>query len=215
MEVITINTHGHLLHLHGTPGVIRNCWVKGLPYESPLLEHIRNRGFKGGLALDIGANIGNHSLWFSIVCGLDVIAFEPILHKQLEKNLKLNPSASVQVEPYALGNKEGKAHHLGRGVLELSADGTIPVKRLDDLLLENISFIKLDIEGMESSALQGGAQTIQRERPVIYAEAWGDEGHKKVARVLEPWGYKVTVSFHQRNQMGHDTPVEEWMVDCD
>lgn len=34
-----------------------------------------------GIAIDIGANIGNHTIFLSKVCGMEVIAIEPFLQR--------------------------------------------------------------------------------------------------------------------------------------
>jgi FkbM family methyltransferase len=48
----------------------------------------------------------------------------------------------------------------------------VTIKRLDDLDLDNISLIKIDVEGYELEVFEGGQETIQRNRPVILIEIW-------------------------------------------
>ncbi len=48
----------------------------------------------------------------------------------------------------------------------------INLKKLDDLNLQNISLIKIDVEGFELEALEGGKQTIIQNKPVILIEIW-------------------------------------------
>ena len=58
-----------------------------------------------GSVFDVGAHIGNHTLYFGAVCGLKVYAWEP--HdgslKQLHANLALNPQLEVEVFDWAAG----------------------------------------------------------------------------------------------------------------
>lgn len=182
----------------------------GQPYELPLLEHIYSLGLHG-TAVDVGANVGNHALWMAAVCGLDVIAFEPLVPFELRANVELNNLAErVEVIPFALGDRQGFARHVGAGRLEAGAgDGDIPVlvRRFDDFGLVGVSVVKIDVEGMEPAVLRGGESTIRRDRPVIFAEEWGEPEHDATAAVLEPWGYEMTYRFSGRQAA---TPVGKW-----
>lgn len=177
----------------------------GGPYEAELLEHIYEQHFEG-VALDVGASVGNHTLWFAVVCGLEVHAFEPIVAEQLRSNIERNGLANVHVHPYALGAHIGAATEVRRGTLSVG-EGGIPVRRLDSLGLLGVSVIKIDVEGMEPQVLAGGEQTIRRDRPVIFAEARTPEDHEENASVLVPWGYEMVRLFASKSVA---TPVERW-----
>jgi FkbM family methyltransferase len=187
-------------------GVIARAWHAGHWYEAPLLEHIRTLGVDG-LAVDAGANIGNHTLWFARACSLTVAAFEPLHHALLRGNVHRNGlDAQVNVYPFALGASATTALHLGKGALR-TGSGAIPVRTLDSCELTGVALVKADVEGMEPQALAGGEQTIRRDRPVIFAEVW--PGHEAaLAAVLTPWGYRKVRRFYGRG--GTPTPVEEW-----
>jgi FkbM family methyltransferase len=65
--------------------------------------------------------------------------------------------------------------------------------RIDDLELENVSFIKIDVEGHELSVLEGALETLKGNRPSILLEA--EERHRAravetVREFLEPLGYE-------------------------
>src|SRR5918995_5379640 len=61
-------------------------------FEIDLLEHIQMAGPHGGIYLDVGANIGNHAVYFGKFCADHVVALEPhpalvsILRRNLERN---------------------------------------------------------------------------------------------------------------------------------
>jgi FkbM family methyltransferase len=205
-DILTLTAHDRTIRLYDAEGKIPACWRAGKPYERPLLEHIYEQGFTG-LAIDAGANIGNHTLWLAGICGLDVVAFEPLKHAELIRNVALNNLGDrVRVEPVALGAVEGTALHVAKGRLDPTR-GTLPVRTLDSFDLQDVALIKADVEGMESAVLAGGGHTIRDQRPVIFAEEWGTPEHDAVAAVLEPWGYRMTRTFHGK---GSATPVGRW-----
>jgi FkbM family methyltransferase len=182
----------------------------GQPYERSLLEHIYHLGL-AGTAVDVGANVGNHTLWLAAICRLWVVAFEPLVADQLKRNVELNDLVGrVEVHSAALGAKAGWARHATGGRLSRTGpDLTIPVLRLDDYDLAGVSVVKIDVEGMEAQVLRGAADTVERNRPVIFAEEWAEHPgwHDAIAEVLEPWGYRMTHLFTGRES---PTPVGKW-----
>lgn len=162
-----------------------------------LTELTQGDGFKDGVCLDVGANIGNHALFYSTIFKR-VIAFEPnpIAYKLLEANVLKNHIANIDVCTVALGAKKEKKilsvcdENLGMSSLfkdaknnfqdtknnQPSLDIEIKIEVGDDLIREllhdqsAISFIKLDVEGFEADALRGLRQTIIKHRPVIAVE---------------------------------------------
>jgi FkbM family methyltransferase len=208
-EILTLERHGRAYSMWVWPGKIAACMRAGKPYEEPLLEHIREQGF-AGTVVDAGANLGNHSVWFAVMCGLRVEAFEPLPHclEQLHANVARNDLGDrVTVHPVALGADSALAGHAGKGRLHVGS-GPIKVRSLDDYHLIDVSVIKIDVEGMEPEVLRGGERTIRRDRPVIFAEEWGQPEHDAIAAVLEPWGYARTKRFRS----GGATQMGRW--DC-
>lgn len=188
----------------------------GRPFEWPLLERIYEQRFTG-TAVDVGANVGNHALWFAAICGLDVVAFEPVTVTELQANIDAN-GLDIRVEPTALGATPGNASDRGirkgdpagdptdyedwgfNHKLDVG-DGPIEIRTLDSYELEDVALIKVDVEGMEPDVLQGGIETIRRCRPAIYAEALVSS---PLATVLEPLGYRRVA------RLKRGTPLEEW-----
>jgi FkbM family methyltransferase len=125
-----------------------------------------------GCAVDVGAHVG---VWSErLAARFDrVVAFEPHPpHAARARRLK-----GVEVHEAALGHESGEAslragevtdgqYHLGSG------EGT-QVLTLDGVGLTAVGLVKVDVEGYEWYVLQGGAQTIERDRPVIVIEANG------------------------------------------
>ena len=198
-----LEAHGHAYEITAD-GRIGAVIESGKPYESELLEAIYEEGF-AGVAVDVGAHVGNHSLWFSLVCGLQVVAFEPINFPALCANVAHN-AAPILICPVALGAEPGWAHSAGKGVLR-HGDGSIPVATLDQYGLRDVAVVKIDVEGMEPQVLRGAEQMILAERPVIFAEARTDEDHVAIAEVLDTWGYERIRRFASKSVA---SPVEEW-----
>jgi FkbM family methyltransferase len=214
------------IRLYDTGGKVSRFARRGTLYERPLLDRIKSLGLTG-TAVDAGANVGNHTLWFAMVCHLKVIAFEPLFHELLRRNIDLNQMSDlVEVIPAALGAQPGTATHAGAGHLTLgfvvsgapSAEdlasgqtvGAVEVRvgPLDNFELEDVSLMKLDVEGMETDVLHGAIRTIRSCRPVIYTEVWNNDAHDAIESILEPEGYRRTLRLDGKLAA---TPMEEWM----
>jgi hypothetical protein len=55
-----------------------------------------------------------------------------------------------------------------------SGPDRVTLTRLDDFHLQNVSFIKMDVENFEDFVLAGGAETIEKSKPVIFLEIQGN-----------------------------------------
>lgn len=142
-------------------------------------------------AVDIGANIGNHSIEFSKYFSR-VICFEPnprtfdILSantKRLTNIVIHNFGCASSFENIKftedfnnIGGSSGVITNI-KGSNEIE----ILVKPLDDLFddLSNVELIKIDVEGMEYSALKGAEKVISKFHPVICLEQHEAEFHSK------------------------------------
>ncbi len=138
---------------------------------------------------DIGANIGYFSLYFSSKFPkTKIYAFEPIPNtfKHLNKNLEINNSKNIT--PLNIGLSDTKKtvemfynpEACGSSSLEnlLENKSTYKVETqfntLDDFVkennIDNIDFIKCDVEGAEKFVYEGGLKTIEKFHPIIYSE---------------------------------------------
>jgi FkbM family methyltransferase len=139
--------------------------------------------------LDIGANIGNHTLAFA-TCAAQVHAFEPLpaVHAVLSANIADNKLPNVSAHAIALSDQNGTAeffighaHNVGMSSFDQRSDHTGKVEVLrrtgDEFLaalgVSKIDFIKIDVEGHEYFALTGLLKTLQRDLPIITLE-WND-----------------------------------------
>jgi FkbM family methyltransferase len=139
----------------------------------------------GMVALDIGANIGAHTIPMARKVGPAgrVLAFEPQrqVFQLLCANAALGALANVVARHAAVGRepdeitvpridyeKGGNFGGLALGGFDTGEQ--VPVVTVDGLGLAQCHVMKIDVEGMENDVLEGAADTIGRLRPVLYVE---------------------------------------------
>jgi FkbM family methyltransferase len=162
-------------------------------YERDILEFLRDRLLdleisKIQVAIDVGANIGNHSLFLSDLFAT-VIAFEPnpLARSILDINLQMNGASNVEVRAVGLSDRAGKATLAfdqgnlgGASVLGIrSGSGgrsEIELTAGDEVLDPStpVGLIKVDVEGLEESVLRGLERTIRLHQPIVMIEQWAD-----------------------------------------
>lgn len=130
-----------------------------------------------GLALDVGAHYGSWTRHLAKSFER-VIAFEPVQEtfKCLQKNVQALPN--VEIRNQAVGAETsmvevsvGKMYsHPGMETVVKFSGGATEQIRIDDLELENVDFIKIDVEGYELFVLHGARETLLRCRPTIILE---------------------------------------------
>ena len=95
--------------------------------------------------------------------------FEPnILFR--ECFLKNIPLDNVTLHPYGLSNNEHTAHQSKDGQVLSTKEGSVQCRTLDSFKLDNVDFIKIDVDGFEHKVLVGAKQTITKFEPVINIE---------------------------------------------
>lgn len=194
----------------------------GRPYEYAMLEQIAKYQ-PTGTAVDVGAHIGNHTLFFAVACHMHVHAFEPIFGDPLRDNITDNGlEDEVDIHEVALGaestfardsgerilSRPGRDRYDGRvgeGRLEVGR-GPIVVRPLDDFGIEDVSVLKVDVEGMEPDVLRGAERTIREYEPWLFLETPERSAERAVGEVIEPWGYQLVGRFQGL------TPRSEWRL---
>jgi hypothetical protein len=102
----------------------------------------------------------------------------------------------------ALGNHTGvvrmKRTDENTGMAHVDDDGDViaDIRRLDDLGLPKVDFIKIDVEGYEAEIIRGGARVIKSDKPFVVVEQKGGEerygGQRRDAlTLLQSWGMKI------------------------
>ena len=142
-------------------------------YEREEIEEMCALINDGDSVLDVGAQIGVHTLYLSEAVGPDgkVIAVEPDPDNLeiLEQNVRNNRCRNVVVVQGALGNKGGvvklyqNSHNRGElSLVDLSKEGVyvkVKIFKGEDLLsslgVDRVDFAKIDVEGYEPFVLEG------------------------------------------------------------
>ncbi len=194
----------HKYVINPLDSIVSKTLKVGNYWETFLHKYFKEYSNKELNCLDIGANIGTHTVILSELFK-NVYAFEPQkeVFELLKLNLKENNCTNVIPYNFGLGEKEKKAN-LGfidknksnnfGGVAIVEKEGdikgeSIDIKTIDSLELKDIGFIKIDVEGYEYNALLGGEQTIKKYRPVIVFEQHDDKS--ELFGWLSEIGYKI------------------------
>lgn len=164
---------------------------------------------QGATVLDIGANKGIYCFWLTRAVGPSgqVIAFEPQpeMRDGIEHLKRRFNWSNLDVINVALSDTTGTMNLSrqkvgdGSATLEVArrhdGDATldVQVKRLDEIAdgrFSKLKFIKCDVEGHEIKAFSGGAQTIQKYRPLVQFESTvTDERTPAIFRFYREMGY--------------------------
>lgn len=185
-------------------------------YEIDLLEYIEDitKDINKTLCIDIGANIGNHSIFLGKFVGSHVISVEPnplilpILNENLQNNID-----NYTLFDCALGEKPGSGKvvmpdnssaNIGMAKIEIGVpnngqqqNALVYVRTLDSIYEEwlgdgnngEVLLIKIDVEGMELDVLKGATTILTKFRPHLFVEAITKDELKKLENFLSKFGY--------------------------
>jgi len=177
---------------HGTVIFNRNDCYVGRSFElygefkELEVELFRQIVKEGQVVLDVGANIGQHTLFFSHAVGEQgrVYAFEPqrLFFQTLCGNMALNHIVNVFCVHAAVGAQAGKLNvpaanprlaefnFAALALKDYSWGEMTEMTTVDSLQLDQCDFMKIEVVGMEEEVLAGARNTIERHRPVLYVE---------------------------------------------
>ncbi len=177
-------------------------------YEAKTLTFLRNSGLipVAPAVVDVGANIGNHSVFFGkIMNASSIVAFEPNppVFSILNRNIELNELSDVaRLYCAAAGNIRSKArsaghklNNLGENSIVEDETGDIDILRLDDLNLSAVDFLKIDVEGYGSMVLDGARQLISAHQPTILMEVTSSAEREAVKRLQSEFAYRIHSDF--------------------
>lgn len=204
---LTAPRRGHRLEIEtaANDDIGRRIERRGLPYEWEELAISNALARRSERVIDIGANVGNHALYWAAHSDTDVVSFEPagLALEMLIRNIERNQlSSRITVHRVALGEVGGRGRlhvasgNLGASHIELiQASGfrdenEVEIARLDDYVLRGVGLIKIDVEGMEIDVIRGAKETLAREGPAVWVELLTGEASRLVRLELEAVGYR-------------------------
>ena len=186
-------------------------WIEDLFFLAP-----RILGQKKNIIIDAGANFGMYSILFAkLNLNNQVYSVEPFkeYNKIILHNSKLNNLKNIKIINKVLSNKIAR-YKLNKNLGNTSASitrkfnksGHVGVKSItiDKLVKTNkikkIDFIKLDVEGAELMALQGGKKSIKNFKPKIALECSSKKEFYEINEFLLKFNYKPFSFDKKKNE---------------
>ena len=80
-------------------------------------------------------------------------------------------------------------NNCGSTRIEEGGKTKIIVKTVDQLGLDNVSLMKIDVEGFEKQVILGAIQTIKKNKPVIFTELATVSEFNQMSQLMEKLGY--------------------------
>jgi FkbM family methyltransferase len=182
-------------------------------------------GDDAGTILDCGAFVGSHTRTLaSLFPRATVVSFEmmPEHYKLLLDNVQLSGLSNIVTVHGALGATPGmvplpevkydaSSTNFGATFLDpasglptKAARRHVPMVTLDGMVLpmgtRPVTFIKMDVEGFELQALEGGQKLIQRDRPTMIVEIWP---HKLRDFKASPMWKRMTEMGYTMTKLAH------------
>jgi len=153
-------------------------WILDGDYQKEhrdgILNFLKTQGVEFNNCLDVGAHVG---FWLKDLQKTFkmVYAFEPIsdVRECLKKNVEKD---NYLLFDFGLGNKNEKVmvnyipEETGNTYVSDHGNREIQIRRLDEIKLPKIDYIKIDAEGYEIKVLQGAEGLITRDEPYIHVE---------------------------------------------
>jgi len=204
-NVIKDTPHGYILYNKNDKYVGKSIEAYG-DYQREELKIFEDYVKEGDTVLDIGANIGTHTLWFANKVGDKgrVLAFEPqrLIFQTLCANMAINSIQNTDCKHMGVGSVQKlidspvldptKPQNFGGFSLEDDRKGDkVAICKIDDIGLTSCDFIKIDVEGMEPDVLMGGLNTIATLRPYIYIEIDREENNDLIVEILSELLYEL------------------------
>lgn len=154
--------------------------------ETELVKNILQQMPEDYVFLDIGANTGYYGIMSAYLYPKSkTYSFEPLEEhcNILRSSIYLNRLNNIEISQCGIGNKNEirEIYKAGSGTSFIKnftnnneEEVKIQIKKLDEVIkdknIENIHFIKIDVEGFELEVLKGGQETINRFKPILFVE---------------------------------------------
>ena len=133
---------------------------------------------KKRIFIDVGANIGNHSIFYSKYFK-KILSFEPSKISFKVLSLNVENLKNIKIFNFGLSNISKKFYFDDKATknvagLKFKKKGKIPVKAevFDKKFkeLKNIDLVKIDVEGHELNVIEGMKKTLKNNSPLLIIE---------------------------------------------
>ena len=198
-----------------------NPLVSPLVISQEMVDFFKKFIKKGDLVIDIGANIGDTTVPMALAAGSSGITLgfdpNPYVYKILEINASLNKEKQNIVPlPYAITVKDEDFYYVsseasfsngaisptknsvhGKFIFPDKIKGVNLLALLEQKYndkLRNLSFIKIDTEGYDKEIIKSISGLIEKYKPTIVAESFGDstpEEKAELYNVINQHGYEI------------------------
>lgn len=170
-------------------------------YELRLLRKIQSLNLSGTY-IDIGANIGNHSVYFDKFTKSDKvysIEAHPSIYNILTSNLQHNNCDKTIPINTGIGNRDKMVsmtpineNNVGMTRCIDGTGGNIHIKRLDSIISDtDISLIKIDTEGYELNVVEGAVDILSNQSPIVFAELATPFEFDEFYKFMDKFGYNT------------------------
>lgn len=159
----------------------------------PIIDH-------NSVIFDIGAMVGSYSLSALALGAKKVIAFEP--HPEWIKALNNNVDLNHGFRERFICIEKAISDQTGQ-ILSFDDLDDVLTTTIDSFIDEAPTYIKIDIDGIELSAIKGGLETIKKYRPIILIEHHVNiikDSDKIIQTILESMNYKWTSNHRDNTQ---------------
>lgn len=205
---ITRNVNNFLIH---------DVYRSMVDHEEDIVEQFRPK--TGDIVIDVGAAFGFYTIMAAKKVGQQgrVVAIEaqPDSFEMLNKNIKLNRLANIATLNYAVYSKrttlklygsysiiQERAGQSLQSYIEVSAD------TLDNLLrqmgIDEVNWIKVDVEGAELEVLKGAVGILSRSRDIaLFVEVHSQDLVRPILELCESYGFRVEFEKTYENGSSH------------
>jgi len=181
-------------------------------FEKPIIEWVKQFCHTDRCFLDIGAHTGTYAISLATYSHM-VYAFEPqrMTYYALCGGVALSNLRNITCIPFGLGSPEqigiktlnivspdggGSSLHIGEH--QVLSTETIEIRTLDSFNIDNIGFIKMDVEENELAVLQGSQETLRRSGyPTILFES--NKENPPLFSFIRELGYQIIPIRGQHN----------------
>ncbi len=178
-----IMNYGNIYYPANNNSSVIKAMLSGRTWEKKIVNLFKEHIKPSDVVVDVGSYIGLHSFEMSKLAK-KVYSYEaqPLISACVKKSLEGLEIKNVVHHNLAIGNYSGTTNICTNNDGDASLEGIrdhkfkskyeCRIERLDNIINEPISFMKIDVEGSEWEVLGGATNTIELYKPIIIIETF-------------------------------------------